>query len=267
MADMEDVLPTSAVQQGLLFHALEAPGSGLYTEQLVWELSGELDVVRLAGAWRDMVGRHAALRTTFHWQQTDEPVQVVHRVVDSTMAVIEHLGTDEGTEGALLDGLLADDRSRPFDLDRPPLVRLTLVRLGPRRHWMLWSFHHAILDGWSVGHLCQELVAGYQWRGNGVADHPPERRPYRDFVAWMAARDPGPGRRFWKSHMEGFSTPARFPAGFRPDPGGGPGTFEAALSEGETAALRRSARHRRLTLNTLVCWSAPTPARRTWSSA
>ncbi|HVR99770.1 MAG TPA: condensation domain-containing protein, partial [Thermoanaerobaculia bacterium] len=75
---IENVYVLSPLQQGLLFHDLLAPESGLYIDQLVFELRGGLDVPALESAWQEVAGRHPAVRTSFHWEEIERPVQIVH---------------------------------------------------------------------------------------------------------------------------------------------------------------------------------------------
>src|SRR5262249_28544475 len=75
--DIEDVLPLSALQQGLFFHALEAPDSGAYREQLCLELEDEVDAAALEAAWGALLRRHAGLRVALVDDVGAAPLQVV----------------------------------------------------------------------------------------------------------------------------------------------------------------------------------------------
>ena len=75
--NVEDVYPLSPMQQGLLFHSLYAPDSQAYFHQLVFELSGEIDIRAFKRAWERILTRHAILRTAFYWEGLEEPLQVV----------------------------------------------------------------------------------------------------------------------------------------------------------------------------------------------
>ena len=77
MAEVEDILKLSPLQEGLLFHSLYAPGTGLYTEQRWCVVKGELDTEHFRKAWTQVINRHRALRAEFHGEETDEPVQVL----------------------------------------------------------------------------------------------------------------------------------------------------------------------------------------------
>src|SRR5215469_13365623 len=79
---IEDIYPLSPLQQGLLFHTLYAPGSGVYVEQFVCRVRGALDVPAFAASFRQVIARHPALRTAYRWKDLDQPLQVVHRHVE-----------------------------------------------------------------------------------------------------------------------------------------------------------------------------------------
>ncbi|MCP4656408.1 MAG: non-ribosomal peptide synthetase, partial [bacterium] len=83
--NVESVYELSPVQQGMLFHSLYAPDSGVYVEQLSARLEGKLDAEVFARAWQQMVDRHAALRSSFHWEGLKRPVQVVYRQLEVTL--------------------------------------------------------------------------------------------------------------------------------------------------------------------------------------
>src|SRR5215813_926359 len=81
MNDIEDFYPLSPMQEGMLFHTLYAPGSGVYVTQLSCQLFGPLDVAAFERAWQQVVDRHSVLRTFFVWQDVPAPIQVVQREV------------------------------------------------------------------------------------------------------------------------------------------------------------------------------------------
>jgi len=95
--NLQAIYRLSPVQEGMLFHALSEPESGLYVRQLVAELHGELDRERMQAAWALLVERHAVLRTSFHWVELAHPVQVVARQVRLPWEEQDwrHLGADE----------------------------------------------------------------------------------------------------------------------------------------------------------------------------
>jgi amino acid adenylation domain-containing protein len=263
---VEDIYPLSPTQQGMLFHTLHAPDSGVYFEQLTCELTGDLDGGAFERSWRRVVARHPALRTAFDWESMDEPVQVV---LGDPPLPFEHLdwsGLDAGEQRRRLQQTLAADRGRGFDLAVAPLVRLALIRLGERRFRFLWSHHHLILDGWSMPLLFHELFRLYEAEIAGrPAALPPPPRPYRDYIAWLKRQDAAAAEAFWRRELAGFTAPTPLACG-RPMPAAAAAAVgarapyeerELRLSTAETAALQELAQRYRVTLNSLVqaCWA------------
>src|SRR5512136_2939487 len=80
--NIEDIYELSPMQQGMLFHTLYAPLSGVYVEQLSCTLQGDLNVRAFKHAWQQVVNRHPVFRTSLMWENLDKPVQIVHRNVE-----------------------------------------------------------------------------------------------------------------------------------------------------------------------------------------
>src|SRR5262249_26276159 len=154
--------------EGMLFHALYAPGSPLYFQQASYRVTGALDVPALRRAWQTVVDRHGVLRTAFVWGGLSRPLPIVRRQVELPFPEEDWREAGAAVHGRL-DALLADEPGRGFELDRPPLVRLRLLRLGDEEHELLWSHHHAVLDGWSRTLVIQELFSLYESYRSGVA--------------------------------------------------------------------------------------------------
>jgi len=217
MKNVEDFYPLSPLQQGMLFHTLEeaageetageeapaeAPSGGRYIEQFAVAVDGPADAERLEAAWQRVVDRHPVLRTSVVWEGVKEPIQVVHRELPVRMARHGWEGTDPGVLEGRFEAFREGLRNRPFDLRRPPLIRLDLVRLGPERHRLIGTFHHILLDAWSVQILLAELLALY-----GGRLLPPPPRPFRDAITWLRRQDREAARGFWQRQLAGFTTP------------------------------------------------------------
>src|ERR1044071_4230638 len=80
--NIESIYELSPMQQGMLFHSLQSPDSGIYVEQLSCTLRGKLNASALERAWRRAVDRHTVLRTSFYWKELDKPLQLVQRKVN-----------------------------------------------------------------------------------------------------------------------------------------------------------------------------------------
>ena len=246
-----DAYPLSPMQQGMVFHSLREPGSGVYVEQTCFLLEGDLDADALERAWRALVARHAVLRTGFAWEGLDEPLQLVHADAPLPFERLDWRGVPAEEHEARLDAFLRDDRARGFDLARPPLMRVTLVRLDDARHRMVWTNHHALLDGWSLPTLLAELDAAYAALREGKEPALPPVRPFSDFIARLRARPSGEA--FWRERLAGLEEPT--PLGVdRPAREGEllPGEARVLLSPEAFDGLQRLARRCRVTLGTIL---------------
>ena len=273
---VEDFYPLTAVQAGLLFHTLYDPSSGMYAQQLSCVLEADrFDAEIFQEAWRRVMDRHAILRTSFAWEGLKEPVQAVHREVALPCAVLDWRRLSAREQREQLDSFLVEDRKRGFHFQKPPLMRLTLVRLDEQAWGFVWNFHHLLLDGWSLPIVLKEVVLFYETLKRGSAV--PLDLPAALSRLHCLAETPGSRRcrGLLAKNPEGVH-PA-YPAsdgacgsdtGREDDYGSQPLRF----SESATEALRELARRRRLSLSTFVqepgpFSSAGTAERRTSCSA
>ena len=202
---IEDLYALSPSQQGLLFHAATRGAEGHYIYQLACRLDGDLAPARFGSAWSEVVRRNSILRTGFLWRNLDEPLQMVRASVGAEIERHDWSALPDEEEAIRFDAFLADDRRRGFDLLEPPLARATLVRIAERRHRLILTLHHLIIDGWSMPLLLRELFSAYS-AGCGDPGRSLERtRPFRDFIAWLARRDRAAEIAFWTEELGDFA--------------------------------------------------------------
>ncbi|KPC78475.1 MULTISPECIES: non-ribosomal peptide synthetase [Streptomyces] len=252
---LEDVLPLTPLQAGMLFHALyDSRAVDVYTAQFVFDLEGPVDVPALHAAVGGLLRRHANLRVGFLHEDLDEPVQAVAAEVPVPLEELDLTGADgTGTAQERLTAFLAADRTRRFDLATPPLMRFTLVRTAPERHRLVMTSHHILLDGWSMPLLVRELFELYAHRGDDSTL--PRVVPYRTYLAWLAGQDRPAALDAWRTALAGIEAPTLLAGPGAADVPGSdelPGTLVLDLDAATTRRLRETARAHRLTLNTLV---------------
>ncbi|HEY0737737.1 MAG TPA: amino acid adenylation domain-containing protein, partial [Herpetosiphonaceae bacterium] len=251
---IEDLYPLSPMQQGLLFHTVYEGGSGVYVEQLACHLEGRLDTAAFQQAWTTVVARHPIFRTEFVWEGLVEPVQVVRQQQAEIPWRIEDwrdLTPDE--QQAQLRAYLQADRRRGFALHGAPLLRLALFRVGAERHAFVWSHHHLLLDGWSLPLVFNEVVRCYEQLVQGQEPQLAQRRPFRDYIAWLQRQDLARAEAFWRQTLSGMSAPTPLSVDQRiAGDAIGHGRFELRFSDAMTAAFQAFVHQHQLTLNTLV---------------
>ncbi|PWI40908.1 non-ribosomal peptide synthetase [Streptomyces sp. ICBB 8177] len=251
--ELQDVLPLTPLQAGMLFHALyDSEAVDVYTAQFVFDIEGPVDAAALYAAAKGLLRRHASLRVGFLHEGLDEPVQAVAAEVAPAFEELDLAAEDDAVRAERLEAFLAEDRVRRFDLSEPPLLRFTLVRMGHHDHRLVLTNHHIVLDGWSMPLLVRELFELYARGGDDRGM--PRVAPYRDYLAWLAGQDHAAATEAWRAALAGIEEPTLL-SGRGPAPAAGadlPRQFALELSEETTARLRERARGHRLTLNTLV---------------
>ncbi len=244
MPKIADIYPLSPTQEGLLFHSLLAPEDGLYVPQIILSLSGKLDATRLRECWQLALQNHEILRSSFHWEQRDDPFQVVHEALDLAWTEIDWSALTQEEQVSKLSILQEANRFEGFSLQRPPLMRLHLIRFSKESHRLVWCYHHLLLDGWSAGLVMKEVLHSYL---SGIKP-PPTKNRYADYIAWLNKQDQQAALGFWEkrllhsagqtnSHREDTQEPAEL-------------TFR--LSTEEAQRLRTWTQEHQITLHTAL---------------
>ncbi|MFD9410730.1 amino acid adenylation domain-containing protein [Streptomyces sp. NPDC059989] len=252
---VEDILPLSPLQSGLLFHSVfDEATPDIYTVQSTFHLAGPLDAGRAREAAEALLRRHASLRVAFRQRKDGEWAQIVAARYRLPWTEIDLSGLAEEEADAEARRATLADRERRFDIGRPPLIRFTLIRLGPANHRLVFTIHHTVLDGWSLPTLLKEFHSLYV--SGGDARRLPPVAPYRDYLAWLSRQDADAARAAWDGMLAGLAAPTLV-AGSGEHTPQDPGRHEFGLTEERTRALTARARAAGVTVNTVVqaAWS------------
>ena len=256
---VEDIYPLSPMQQGLLFHTLLAPAAGTYVPQIVLSFSGHLDGQLLQRAWETVLARHSVLRTSFYWEQRDQPFQVVQRQVSLPWVEQDWCELSTAAQLAKLSVLLDCNRNQPFNLNQPPLMRLNWISLGTgksgeERYQLIWCYHHLILDGWSTSQVLKDVFQQYfVLTGTLPRLAVTTPQPYGRYIAWLRQQDRTADQDFWKTYLQGWHSPTPLPILQVERPRQTAlEQQEFALSKDTTQHLREFIQRYQLTFNTLI---------------
>ncbi|HEU4711739.1 MAG TPA: amino acid adenylation domain-containing protein [Pyrinomonadaceae bacterium] len=177
-------LPLSFSQQRLWFLYQLEPSTSAYNIPTAVRLSGLLDRDALGRTLNEVVRRHEILRT-YYCMVDGRPGQVVGPPQELAIDVLDLSALAESEREPRMLELAAEEARKPFDLTRPPLLRASLVRLGPEEHVLLLTVHHIVSDGWSQGVLVREVGKLYQAFSEGKESPLEELRvQYADFAHW-----------------------------------------------------------------------------------
>ena len=197
-SDIEDLYPLSAMQQGLLFHAQMESETGVYFEQHIVELKGELNRELFSQAWASVIKKYEILRTSFIWENQERPLQIVHKHCEISIDFPESV-TD-------FDEFIRQDRIRGFDLEKAPLTRIALIPVKGDALKMVWSFHHILLDGWSVSKIIADVFLAYELLNQGLEPNETKSPKYVNYIAWLENIKKNEARNFWSQYLSGFES-------------------------------------------------------------
>ena len=181
----EGALPLSFAQQRLWLADQLESGDYSYNVPVALRLSGNLDVPALARSLSELVRRHESLRTTFA-EADGQPVQLIHPPAPLALEVQDLTGLDAAEREAEARRLATEEAQQPFDLSTGPLLRARLLRLAEHEHVLLFTMHHIVSDGWSIGVLVREVTQLYEAFLKGE-ESPLEELSiqYADFAVWQ----------------------------------------------------------------------------------
>ncbi len=175
----------SFAQERLWFLERLRPGNPLYNLPMALDLRGPLDFRALAASLAGLIARHEALRTSLQLVDA-HPVQVIAPPTVPVLPVVDLRSLPRTVREATVVRLAEEEKVRPFDLERGPLVRAALLRSEVDRHAALFTAHHTVADGWSMGILAREVSALYTsyrtGRPSALAELPIQ---YADYAAWQ----------------------------------------------------------------------------------
>ncbi len=219
-AGLDDAYPLAMLQQGMVYHGDDTAAAPLYHGLMSLHLGAAIDPAPLAGCLGAMMRAHPVLRTSFDLARFSQPLQLVHATAPVPLAVVDLRRLPAASSRRLLTAWIQDERRVRFAVERAPLFRMRLHRLAGGESQVSMSFHHAILDGWSVASFWTELFESYLGTRAG-APRPPgvaAETTQRDFVELEGrSRRSAAERSFWLGELDG-ARPTRLPRRGGPPP-------------------------------------------------
>ncbi len=250
----EDIYPLSPAQQGILFHSLYDESTPVYFEQFAFTINGPLDVENFKIAWKHLIDSTPVFRTVFRWSKSDKPVQIVLKRLPVDLEVHDLTPLSELEQYSKINNFFEIDKRQPFNMEEGPLIRLNLFILDKEKVHFIWSYHHIIIDGWSLPIVLRDLFDIYMVLIKKGSLYRPSHRSYKDYIAWLAQQDKDAALAFWKQQGGDFTAPTPLPFDRRPHQASYSEIMEEKLiiPEDMTSRLQAFARKQRVTLNTLI---------------
>ncbi|MBX9256320.1 amino acid adenylation domain-containing protein, partial [Desmonostoc muscorum CCALA 125] len=205
--NIEDIYPLSPMQEGMLFESLYAPDSGVYFQQVIYTFTGNLDVAAFSQAWQQVIEKHCIFRTGFVWESLNQPIQIVYRQVEVKVETVDWRDLSPQDQQQQLETFLSGQRLIGFQLSHAPLMRLHLIQWDENTYQFVWSFHHLLIDGWSLSLVFQDLLEFYQAISHGVSLPLQPTLGYCNYIAWLQQQNRDLAQEFWRQKLIGFTAP------------------------------------------------------------
>jgi surfactin family lipopeptide synthetase C len=208
---IELVYPLSPLQKGMIFHSLLAPKSGAYVLQDVIDFDCDINQYAFWEAWQQLIERHSIFRSLFMRMETELPLQVTLKNVHIPRQFIDMSNKSAEEQEKALKDLQYEDWIKGFDFQKPPLMRVILIKKGDSAYRMIWSQHHALTDGWSGPIVWKDWLSLYHinFRNEPVNLH--KAPAFQTYIRWLNAQDHSEGRAFWQRYLQGYVTKTTLP--------------------------------------------------------
>lgn len=250
--EAREYYPLSSVQRRL-FMLSRFEGTGIvYNVFTVKTVEGDLDRKRVENAFKSLIKRHEAFRTSFEYV-AGEPVQRIRKPeeVDFKIEFHDARGKGDATNGDAKNRV--EQFIRPFDLSKAPLLRVGIVTLSETESILMYDSHHIVIDGGSRGILAQEFIALYNGR-----DLPAINVQYKDFSQWLNSESTQAVLKrqetYWQKAFEGEIPVLALPVDFQrpPEKAYDGENVQFKLEKNEVRALRKLAVEKNATLFTVL---------------
>ncbi|MCK4259026.1 MAG: non-ribosomal peptide synthase/polyketide synthase [Halanaerobiales bacterium] len=243
------------MQEGMLFHNLLNETGRNYCEQICFYLNGEIDIEQFNLAWQEVTNRHEIFRTSFLSKGLKNPVQIIFPEVKITLNELDLSGSDSSEQAEYISRFKEEDLDHRFDFENGKLNRVTVLKLADNRYWVSWTFHHILLDGWSVQIVLGELFEIYHNLVTNSSSLSLPKAQFSDYLEWLDKQDRTQGLDYWSNYMCDFSEPALLPYDNKSKKGNIISevmTRDFTIDSSKTKEINEFCKRHHLTINTLI---------------
>ncbi|MDC0601770.1 condensation domain-containing protein [Aliiglaciecola sp.] len=267
LKNVADIYPLSPMQETMLFHAVtrlhpkssahEGAGDDTLFNQVHYSVTGALDVERLQNSWQYVLQLNASLRTGFVFEGLKQPQQIVRQHLTFPFVFNDLSNFSAEQQNEELKNSLIQDRLKGFDPQKPPLMRVTLIRFRTDFYHLIWSSHHLVFDRWCIPILFEQLTHAYEKNEGAdstkVAQNQQSMVQYKQYIAWLKKQDKQKASTFWGKRLAGFDKPSRLTSLSGSDSfDAQPNHYQRLLSTHCYQSMKAFCQQNTLTLATLV---------------
>lgn len=202
--NIEDILPMSDIEKGMVYYSLKDPESVVYHEQVVIDVKYEdFEESRFMKALQLTIEKHPIFRTSY---LMEKEAHIIHKNIELPVSFYDIADLSIDQQKTQINTHLDAQKKTPFDISVPPLWRMALFNLGNNYHVLVFELHHAILDGWSQATFFTELNNLYI-KLKETPDYQPDALAvtYQDFIKQELLEKKRPElKKYWKTQLQDY---------------------------------------------------------------
>ncbi len=208
---IQRVYPLTPMQEGMMYHSILEPDSSFYFTQLELCITGDLDLAVLEKSIEYLLRSYDILRTVFVHQQVQRPRQIVLAERQAKVHFEKIMDMEPAYQKEYLEEYKGKNQAKGFNLAKDTLFRVAVFQLTDETYHFIWSNHHILIDGWSLGVLMKKLFQYYEAFRTGLTVPVEPERPYVDYIKWLGKQDKDEALRYWEKRLAGFEESASLP--------------------------------------------------------
>ncbi|MCP4147126.1 MAG: hypothetical protein GY757_05190, partial [bacterium] len=226
--NINNIYNLSPMQEGMLFLYLMDPESRAYRIQLIYELTGDVNTDLFKASLDRLIDKHDVFRTALEYGEMDKPRQVVLKTAGTgelpgiEFQYLELTNPEERKDETgnvkEINEIIQRNREKGFDLQKDKLVRFTLLKTDPGKYRLLITYHHIIMDGWSINIWMKDLLSIYGEAKKGdtpqigkpkIGTGAGEKYEYGDYLRWLEEQNMERASGYWRENLKGFDQATR----------------------------------------------------------
>lgn len=202
MNKIKDIYPLSTTQEAILAQSLINTKANPYTATSIIYLGSNINIKHLKNTWGKITQIYPVLRTGFNWEEANKPIQFVLEKAKIDWYELDWSHLSINNFKSELQLLSHDVDFQSFNIKKPPLARMILVKNINNELYLVWIVHHLILDGWSQGIILNNFFSTYCGSNTRTFSAP----EFKAFIQWGLNQNRMKTNQFWKDTLSNYES-------------------------------------------------------------
>ncbi len=213
--NIKNIYTLSPMQESVLYHSLSEKNKDAYFQQITIEINGDLDIELLERSFNKIIERYDILRSIFIFEEVQQPLQIVLRERSCNVYFEDISEFEEDVKSSYIEELKNRDRCKGFDISKDLLMRNSVLKIGTNAFKIIWSFHHIVLDGWSLSIVMNDFFNIYNSLNKGFRLNEKPVYEYCDYIKWLTGQDKEIATLYWEEYLKDYSNIVKVPESFQ----------------------------------------------------